>query len=328
MAITLANLKNKLASYSTNGNQVASWFVQNGFDLLLDAINQSHAKAQQNYGFENSRCDVTYPNFTISTGGVLTPATSVLTGLQVPVKNIVNVQIVDPSGSGLRRPINFAGQDSEIEDLRERWKALVWSLDIRYPAFPIPLTGSYPPWIIQQGPNLAAYPPDPTAWGLGTDTTPFTLYCSVRQLFPDLHDTITSTATSTTTGSLIDTATDFVASGVQVGDTIRNTTTAAPLASSTVTNVATHNLTLADQLVNTSGDGYVLASPLDFLFTNGDDFLFYDCLCRLNELTKQFCQRQEGNVPPPTDKRDKAWEDLKKWDSNWIAEGTTSFNLD
>lgn len=190
------------------------------------------------------------------------------------------------------------------------------------------MTGSYPPWIIQQGSLLKAYPPDPSGWGLATDTTPFTLYCSVRQFYPDLHDTITSTVTSTTTSSIIDSTKDFIALGVQVGDTFRNTTTIAALASAVVTAVATHNLTLSAAVVNTSADAYEVASPLSFLFTNGDDFIFYDCLCRLNELTKQFCQRQEGNVPPPTDKRDKAWDDLKKWDSNWIAEGTTSFNLD
>lgn len=328
MSISLANLKNKLASYSTNGNQVASWFVQNGYDLLLDAINQSHAKAQQNYEFENARCDVTIPNFTIASGGVVSPATSVVSGLQIPVKNILTVEIVDPSGSGLRRPIKFANKDSQIEDERERWKTLVWSTDIRYPAFPIPMTGSYPPWIIQQGGRLNAYPPDQSAWGLTDQNTPFTLYCSVRQIYPDLHDTITSTATSTSTGSLIDATTDFVALGVQVGDTVRNTTTLAALSSAVVTAVATHNLTLSAALINTSADGYILTSPLDFLFTNGDDYLFYDCLCRLNDLTKQFCQRQEGNVPPPTDKRDKAWNDLLKWDSNLTAEGTTSYDLD
>lgn len=59
----------------------------------------------------------------------------------------------------------------------------------------------------------------------------------------------------------------------------------------------------------------------DFLLQFGDDFLFWDACCRLNKTVKEWVPREEGNLPPPTDERDKAWSDLLAWNSGLINTG-------
>jgi hypothetical protein len=59
----------------------------------------------------------------------------------------------------------------------------------------------------------------------------------------------------------------------------------------------------------------------DFLLMFGDEFLKWDAACKLNVLVKEFVPRQEGNVPAPTDERDRAWADLLAWDANVIETG-------
>lgn len=66
----------------------------------------------------------------------------------------------------------------------------------------------------------------------------------------------------------------------------------------------------------------------DFMLQFGDDFLFYDSLCRLNFYWKEFVNRQEGNVAPPNGERDAAWAALLAWDASLILSGDTALTLD
>lgn len=66
----------------------------------------------------------------------------------------------------------------------------------------------------------------------------------------------------------------------------------------------------------------------DWILQYGSDYLMWDCICRLNPLNKEFVPRQEGNVAPPTDERDKAWQDLLAWDAQLITTGDSFVNLD
>jgi hypothetical protein len=66
----------------------------------------------------------------------------------------------------------------------------------------------------------------------------------------------------------------------------------------------------------------------DFILEFGDDFLFWDSVCRLNFYSKEFVNRQEGNVSPPNKERDEAWADLVAWDGSLILSGDTSLSLD
>jgi len=66
----------------------------------------------------------------------------------------------------------------------------------------------------------------------------------------------------------------------------------------------------------------------DFVLEFGDDFLFWDSVCRLNYYVKEFVNRQEGNVSPPNKERDEAWADFKSWDGSLILSGDTSLSLD
>src|SRR5215475_236648 len=75
---------------------------------------------------------------------------------------------------------------------------------------------------------------------------------------------------------------------------------------------------------------YTNASPdnADFLLQFGDDWLGWNSICRLNYLRKEFVPRQEGNVAPPTEERDKAWQDLLAWDAQMVVTADTALNLD
>lgn len=73
---------------------------------------------------------------------------------------------------------------------------------------------------------------------------------------------------------------------------------------------------------------YVEDDDNDFLLQFGDDFLFWDSICRLNFYAKEFVNRQEGNVSPPNKERDIAWADLLAWDGSLILSGDTSLTLD
>lgn len=66
----------------------------------------------------------------------------------------------------------------------------------------------------------------------------------------------------------------------------------------------------------------------DFLLQYGSDWLMWDAICRLNPLNKEFVQRQEGNVPVPTQERDKAWQNLLSWDAQLVTTGDSFVNLD
>ncbi len=66
----------------------------------------------------------------------------------------------------------------------------------------------------------------------------------------------------------------------------------------------------------------------DFILEFGDDFLFWDSVCRLNFFSKEFVNRQEGNVSPPNKERDEAWADFVAWDGSLILSGDTSLSLD
>lgn len=319
--ITLPNLKAKVASYL---QQTPGYFSINGVDLLLDAINQSYQKGQMDYDFELMK-GVVDNSVTVGGGGVMNP--SLLHGAQtvVQVKKLLSVSMQDPLGTGAIRPINFTAEESKIEDLRQRWKGLVWASDIRYPAYPLPMQGGYPPWIVQQGNNLQLYPSDQSVWSVPDTTTPIVLQCDAIVYSPQLHDQIVSTTTSTTTGTVVDSATNFLTLGVQIGDAVVNTTTGL---ASTVIGVAIHTLTLADARIMTSGNGYTVTSITNFLFTFGDQWLFWDAVTQLNMLVKEYVPRQEGNVPSPESQRDAAWARLLEWDSHIIGTGSTSFNLD
>lgn len=67
---------------------------------------------------------------------------------------------------------------------------------------------------------------------------------------------------------------------------------------------------------------------VDFLLEFGSDFLLWNSICRLNVRSKEFVPRQEGNIPVPTDERDKAWQDLLAWDAQMIVTGTDAYSLD
>jgi len=67
---------------------------------------------------------------------------------------------------------------------------------------------------------------------------------------------------------------------------------------------------------------------VDFYLQFGATFMKYDSICRLNPRVKEFVPRQEGNVAPPTDERDKAWVDLLAWDANLVTTGDVSLSLD
>jgi hypothetical protein len=69
-------------------------------------------------------------------------------------------------------------------------------------------------------------------------------------------------------------------------------------------------------------------SNVDFLMEFGDGFLKWDAICQLNTFSKEFVPRQEGNVAPPTDRRDEAWKDLLAWDAQLITTGDSFINLD
>ena len=65
----------------------------------------------------------------------------------------------------------------------------------------------------------------------------------------------------------------------------------------------------------------------DWILQFGSEFMKWDSICRLNVLNKEFVQRQEGNVPTPTDEKDRAWQDLIAWDANLITTGDTWVDL-
>jgi hypothetical protein len=66
----------------------------------------------------------------------------------------------------------------------------------------------------------------------------------------------------------------------------------------------------------------------DFLLQFGDDFLMWASVCRLNYFSKEFVNRQEGNVSPPEKERDAAWADLLAWDGSLLLSGDTALTLD
>lgn len=66
----------------------------------------------------------------------------------------------------------------------------------------------------------------------------------------------------------------------------------------------------------------------DFLLQFGDDFLFWDSICRLNKLNKEFVTREEGNLSEPQKERESAWDDLLAWDAGLVYTADTSLNLD
>ncbi len=68
--------------------------------------------------------------------------------------------------------------------------------------------------------------------------------------------------------------------------------------------------------------------PVDFFLQYGDDWLAWDAICRLNVLNKEFVPRQEGNIAPPTDQRDRAWQDLLAWDAQLVTTGDSMLSLD
>jgi hypothetical protein len=69
-------------------------------------------------------------------------------------------------------------------------------------------------------------------------------------------------------------------------------------------------------------------SNVDFLMEFGDAFIKWSSICQLNTFNKEFVQRQEGNVPPPTDQRDDSWKQLLAWDAQLITTGDSFVNLD
>ncbi len=66
----------------------------------------------------------------------------------------------------------------------------------------------------------------------------------------------------------------------------------------------------------------------DFYLQFGSTFMKYDSICRLNPRVKEFVPRQEGNVAPPTDERDKAWQDLLAWDAQLVTTGNAALTLE
>jgi hypothetical protein len=58
----------------------------------------------------------------------------------------------------------------------------------------------------------------------------------------------------------------------------------------------------------------------DFLLDFGYEYLFWFSLCRLNYLNKEFVQREEGNLAPPKDEREEAWNSLVRWDASLVVD--------
>jgi hypothetical protein len=75
-------------------------------------------------------------------------------------------------------------------------------------------------------------------------------------------------------------------------------------------------------------DTQILESNVDWLMEFADSWIKWSAICQLNTFSKEFVQRQEGNVPPPTDLRDDAWKDLLAWDAQLITTGDSLANLD
>lgn len=61
-------------------------------------------------------------------------------------------------------------------------------------------------------------------------------------------------------------------------------------------------------------DLYDNDSDTDFLTYFCQNYMLWAGIVEANHLVKQFLPRQEGNLPPPTGERDRAWAAVEKWD--------------
>ena len=67
-------------------------------------------------------------------------------------------------------------------------------------------------------------------------------------------------------------------------------------------------------------DDLIGPNDTNFMLEYGFDWLMWQCILELNYLTKQYVIRQEGNLPPPVQPANRAWEDLIEWDNHLYAD--------
>lgn len=285
-------------------------------DKLLLAANNAKAFAQRRMIFELAKARV---NVTISqtSGGDLTTATDVVTGLPVRVQSIERAFLPTTDGS-LVFPVDIINRDSQVRSLKRRTETYL-EKDITRKNF---VQGQSFSQIVRHGNKLTLYPWDVNLY----PNSPIAAQFDVVQWMPTYGVLLTGANDPSATGALLkDLTQTFITKGVRVGSPVINTATGQV---TTVVSVDSEiQLTLANTYVNAGAGyqiGYGTATGVyeDFFLVECVDWMMYRCIQELNMFLKE-----DQRVIISNQMMKEAWDTVVSWNTR-LSQSSDDMDLE
>lgn len=317
--MTILELKTAAASYV--GRTVADLTV-NGQDLALLALNQVRLNAELLHDFNFQRKLLTL-NVNSVTGGSLDDAVLYGTSTTASVKTVIDLGQFDDFGN--LRPVDWTTTEDGLERQREDNPFS----GVRYPSDGDAVSS---PWggrrFALTGNNVYSFPKSETS-----ETLPIGIEAYVFS-----SDWTTASNTVTVSGGDAGTNGIFRRYGIYNSKTLfingnlyvlwfnttqwvisyfdglgGSPTTFYSLTSTSESPAGTYTAhgTWSGSPVATSAEADTTS---DIWTTHGQQYLLWGTVVHLNQLFKEFVQRQEGNLPPPQALADQGLQNLITWD--------------
>ncbi len=341
---TLANLRAVVGAYHP---AITSDFTANGIDIFLFAVNNALKEAQMLHNFEDCRCTALL-DIDAVVGGNLRDATFETAGF-TPVVTVAGTLSPNAVGS-FQAAGTYSGYPLYVLAGAPAYFCFYNTTLSSYIVSPTLTTGTPAAYFVPASPQTTvtgSYVHGGTATGTATVTLTTTgSFDSIREvlavtrqrpdgtyipldfaradipierdrtelefsdnLFPYLRYPSDAQINARGTNSSI----------IQRGENL----SIYPVYTAGVTTPFNVRLECFGWLTELTSDNYADVLPSNFLLDIGFTWLQWYCIIETNHLFKSFTARVEGNIAPPYNLRDEAWQKLTLFDSYRVDSNTT-----